>query len=95
MTTATSLTHSPRSTAETAPPWRAVIWHDPIVLMAYVARVLRNHFGLSASAANDVLHEISEKGQATVASGTREHMEADVAAMHAYGLRATLETGTE
>ena len=35
--------------------------------------------------------DVHEKGRAVVSSGTREEMERDVAAMHSYGLWATLQ----
>ncbi len=35
--------------------------------------------------------EIHHLGRAIVSRGTRERMEADVVAMHSYGLHATLE----
>ena len=35
--------------------------------------------------------DVHEKGRAVVSNGTREEMERDVAAMHGYGLWATLK----
>ncbi|MDU0969126.1 MAG: ATP-dependent Clp protease adapter ClpS [Actinomycetaceae bacterium] len=71
--------------------WRTVVWDDPINLMSYVARVFREHFGYSADTAHDLMMQVHQHGSATVSRGTREHMEADVVAMHQYGLKATLE----
>ena len=34
---------------------------------------------------------VHTRGRATVSTGVRERIEADVMAMHSYGLRATLE----
>ena len=38
--------------------------------------------------------QVHTEGKAAVSSGTREEMERDVQAMHAYGLWATLEKST-
>lgn len=73
------------------PGWRTVVWDDPINLMSYVARVFREHFGYSSADAQALMLRVHRNGSATVSRGTRERMEADVVAMHGYGLRATLE----
>ncbi|WP_115727704.1 ATP-dependent Clp protease adapter ClpS [Actinomyces culturomici] len=75
----------------TIPTWRTVVWDDPINLMDYVTNVFIRHFGYSAEKARTLMLEVHTAGRAVVSSGMRERMEADVVAMHGYGLRATLE----
>lgn len=71
--------------------WRTVVWDDPVNLMSYVTNVFVRHFGYSHDRADSLMHEVHLLGKATVSTGLRERMEADVVAMHGYGLRATLE----
>lgn len=75
--------------------WRTVVWDDPINLMSYVSRVFATHFGYSPEHARMLMLQVHHCGSATVSRGTRERMEADVVAMHTYGLRATLESGEQ
>ncbi|WP_454294098.1 ATP-dependent Clp protease adapter ClpS [Salana multivorans] len=83
-----------RTTPETARPWRTVVWNDPVNLMSYVSYVFRTHFGYSAEKAETLMLAVHHEGRAIVSSGSRERMEADVEAMHRYGLWATLEQET-
>ncbi|QPK80759.1 ATP-dependent Clp protease adapter ClpS [Schaalia sp. ZJ405] len=71
--------------------WRTVVWDDPINLMDYVTYVFRRHFGYPLTTCESLMLQVHEQGRAIVSTGTRERMEADVAAMHGYGLHATLE----
>ena len=71
--------------------WHTVVWDDPINLMGYVTSVFQRHFGYSSEKATRLMLEVHERGRAVVSTGMRERMEADVVAMHGYGLRATLE----
>lgn len=75
--------------------WNTVVWDDPVNLMSYVTRVFVEHFGYSQQRAHNLMMEVHMLGKATVSSGAREHMEADVRAMHSYGLNATLEQAAE
>ena len=89
---------SPRSVLDvsqtplTLPTWRTVVWDDAINLMDYVTQVFMRHFGFSRPHAQDLMLQVHLRGWAVVSEGTRERMEADVVAMHSYGLRATLES---
>ncbi|WP_407919296.1 ATP-dependent Clp protease adapter ClpS [Devriesea agamarum] len=93
------MTSSPESRGCTAPgatslqerEWVTVVWNDPINLMSYVVYVFRRHFGYPLAKAERLMREVHEKGRAVVARGSREQAEADVFAMHSYGLHATLE----
>jgi ATP-dependent Clp protease adaptor protein ClpS len=78
---------------ETVPdrPWVTIVWNDPINLMSYVAYVFMTYFKFDQAKAEVLMLDVHEKGRATVSSGTREAMERDVAAMHSYGLWATLQ----
>nr|WP_207382276.1 ATP-dependent Clp protease adapter ClpS [Schaalia vaccimaxillae] len=71
--------------------WRTVVLNDPINLMDYVTHVLRRHFGYSWETCESLMMQIHTKGRAVVSEGLKERMEADVVAMHSYGLHATLE----
>lgn len=71
-------------------PWNTVVWDDPINLMTYVAWVFRSYFGFSRARAEELMLQVHNNGQATVATGTREEMERHVVAMHGYGLMASL-----
>ena len=73
------------------PRWRAVVWDDPVNLMNYVSAVFRQYFGYSTARAEELMMTVHTRGRATVSTGVRERIEADVMAMHSYGLRATIE----
>ena len=72
-------------------PWVTIVWNDPINLMSYVTYVFMSYFKFDRAKAELLMLDVHEKGRATVSSGTREAMEIDVAAMHSYGLWATLQ----
>ena len=59
--------------------------------MSYVSAVFREYFGYSAARAEELMMTVHTRGRATVSTGVRERVEADVMAMHSYGLRATIE----
>lgn len=71
--------------------WVTIVWDDPVNLMTYVTHVFMTYFGYSKSKATKLMLAVHHDGKAVVLSGTREAMEADVNAMHAYGLWASLE----
>lgn len=79
--------------AGTEGPFRTVVWNDPVNLMSYVVYVFRHYFGHSAAHAEHLMQLVHREGRATVSHGSREKVEADVRAMHGYGLRATIESG--
>lgn len=90
-------TTTTRARVDTAPArenhaqWCTVVWDDPINTQAYVVGVFRRHFGYGESQARSLMLQVHENGRATVSTGLRERMEADVYAMHSYGLKATIE----
>lgn len=71
-------------------PWITTVWNDPINLMSYVTYVFMTYFKYDKAKAEKLMLDVHEKGRAVVSNGTREEMERDVAAMHGYGLWATL-----
>ena len=71
-------------------PWITIVWNDPVNLMAYVAYVFASYFGFPPQKANRLMMRVHTEGKAVVASGPREEMERHVAAMHGYGLWATV-----
>lgn len=77
------------------PDWTTVVWDDPVNLMSYVARVFASYFGYPRSKATELMIQVHNEGSAIVATGSREEMETAVAAMHSYGLWATLGRAAE
>jgi len=72
-------------------PWVTLVWNDPVNLMSYVSFVFQSHFGYPRPKAEKLMLQVHQLGKAVVSSGSREEMERDVEAMHAYGLWATLQ----
>ncbi len=72
-------------------PWVTIVWNDPVNLMSYVTYVFRTYFGHPRETAEQLMLQVHHEGRAVVSTGPRERMEVDVAAMHSYGLWATLE----
>lgn len=71
-------------------PWQTVVWNDPVNLMSYVVRVLREYFGYPRDRATELMLAVHNDGHAIVAEGPREQMEMHAQAMHDYGLWATV-----
>ncbi len=72
-------------------PWITIVWNDPINLMTYVTYVFMSYFHYPRQKAEQLMLAVHEEGRAVVSSGTREEMEIDAAAMHSYGLWATIQ----
>ncbi len=70
-------------------PWVTIVFNDPVNLMSYVTYVFRSYFGYSSAKAKKLMMEVHNDGKSVVATGTREQMERDTAAMHGFGLWAT------
>ncbi|MGB3673249.1 MAG: ATP-dependent Clp protease adapter ClpS [Candidatus Nanopelagicales bacterium] len=77
--------------AETDKPWACIVWDDPVNLMSYVTYVLMSYFHYSKEKSQQLMLTVHNEGKAAVNTGTREEMERDVAAMHSFGLWATME----
>lgn len=71
-------------------PYVLIVWNDPVNLMSYVSYVFRSYFGYSETRAEELMMQVHQQGRSVVASGNREKIESDVAAMHGFGLWATL-----
>jgi len=71
-------------------PWITIVWNDPVNLMNYVTYVFMTYFSYPREKAEQLMMQVHQEGRAVVSSGSREEMERDVAAMHSYGLWATL-----
>ncbi|MEO8106869.1 MAG: ATP-dependent Clp protease adapter ClpS [Actinomycetes bacterium] len=86
----------PETESVTAPdvPWVTVVWNDPVNLMTYVAFVFQEYFGYTREKSQKLMLEVHEEGRSAVSNGSREEMERDVAAMHGYGLWATMQQDT-
>ena len=74
-----------------ARPWIVRVWNDPVNLMSYVTYIFMSHFGFDEIEAERLMWQVHTEGSAVVASGNRELMEMHVAAMHEFGLWATME----
>ena len=72
-------------------PWTTIVWNDPVNLMSYVSYVFQTYFGYPRTRAEKLMMDVHQRGKAAVSNGSREEMERDVAAMHGYGLWATLQ----
>ena len=83
------------SDTRTDRPWITLVWNDPINLMTYVTHVFQEYFGYDRAKAETLMLDVHNKGRAVVSNGSREEMEIDVAAMHGYGLWATLQKDTD
>ena len=83
----------PTTETEVSPdlPWITLVWNDPVNLMTYVAFVFQDYFGYAREKAESLMLQVHNEGRAVVSNGSREEMERDVAAMHGYGLWATLQ----
>lgn len=71
-------------------PWVTIVWNDPVNLMTYVTWVFEKLLGHPRPRAERLMMQVHQDGRATVAAGTREAMEADVAKLQGAGLWATL-----
>lgn len=80
----------PEGEVEADRPWITIVWNDPINLMSYVTYVFMTYFSYPREKAEHLMWQVHHEGRAVVSNGTREEMERDVAAMHSYGLWATL-----
>ena len=87
----TETIEAPVSVPAAVHQWVTIVWDDPVNLMSYVTHVFMTYFGYSKSKANKLMLQVHNDGKSVVSSGTREAMEADVNALHAYGLWASLE----
>lgn len=85
------VTEETRAVPVQDPVWVTVVWNDPVNLMSYVTYVFMTYFGYSKGKAEQLMREVHNLGKAIVSSGGREQMEKDVAAMHGYGLWATVQ----
>ncbi|MDJ0357178.1 ATP-dependent Clp protease adapter ClpS [Paenarthrobacter sp. PH39-S1] len=72
-------------------PWVLVVWNDPVNLMSYVSYVFQSYFGYSEAKAGKLMMQVHTEGRSAVAHGGKEKMEADAAAMHGFGLWATVQ----
>ena len=92
MTTAPTELERPAAAGDPAleHPWVTIVWNDPVNLMSYVTYVFMTYFSYPRERAEQLMWQVHAEGRAIVSSGGREEMERDVAAMHSYGLWATL-----
>ena len=75
-------------------PWVTIVWNDPVNLMSYVTFVFQKLLGHPRPKAHALMLDVHQKGRATVSSGPREKMEADVAKLQGAGLWATMARDT-
>ncbi|MDU5760737.1 MAG: ATP-dependent Clp protease adaptor ClpS, partial [Actinomyces sp.] len=70
------------------------VWDDPINSLDYIAEVLRRHFGYPRPTCEALTLQVHSDGQAIIATGLRERVEADLQTLHDYGVQSTLERVT-
>ena len=92
MTTAPTELERPEvdESVATDTPWITIVWNDPVNLMSYVTYVFMTYFHYPREKAEQLMMQVHQDGRAVVSAGSRDEMERDVAAMHSYGLWATL-----
>lgn len=76
------------------PRWNLVVWDDPINSSDYIAEVLWRHFGYPRPTCEALTLQVHSDGQAIIATGLRERVEADLQTLHDYGVQSTLERVT-
>lgn len=76
---------------ETTQPFACTVWNDPVNLMSYVTYVFMTYFNYAKPKAEELMLQVHHNGKAYVSYGDKEKIEKDVAAMHSYGLWATIE----
>ncbi len=81
----------PEISVELSLPFACTVWNDPVNLMSYVTHVFMTYFGYPKEIAEKLMLQVHHEGRACVSHGDREKIERDVAAMHEYGLWATIE----
>lgn len=74
-----------------AKAWVTLVWDDPVNLMSFVTHVFTSYFKYPRGKAEQLMLQVHNEGKAAVSQGTREEMERDVAAMHGFGLWATVD----
>ena len=72
-------------------PWVCIVWDDPVNTMVYVTYVFATYFGYPKKKSEQLMMQVHNEGKAAVSAGSRDAMETDVQAMHAYGLQASLD----
>lgn len=87
----TATVEQTEATEQLAPGWVTLVWDDPVNLMSYVTHVFTSYFRYSRDKATELMLQVHHEGKAAVSHGTREEMERDVAAMHGFGLWATID----
>ena len=70
--------------------WLVRIWEDPVTLDPYLTRVLIKQFGLTRGVAMQKVDQLHRHGSISVATCPRERAEAIAAALHEYGIGATV-----
>ena len=86
----TAVAERPAEAAAALTPWVTIVWDDPVNLMSYVTYVFMTYFHYPREKAEKLMMQVHQDGRSVVSAGSREEMERDVAAMHSYGLWATL-----
>ena len=77
-------------TADTSVPrWNLIVWDDPINSLD-----LHRHFGYPRPTCEALTLQVHSDGQAIIATGLRERVEADLQTLHDYGVQSTLERVT-
>ena len=74
-----------------APPWKVLIFDDPVNLMSFVTLMIRRIFGYSEPKATELMLQVHHKGRAIVWTGDREKAELFVQQLQSCQLLAAME----
>ena len=74
-----------------APPWKVLIFDDPVNLMSFVTLMIRRIFGHSEPKATELMLQVHHKGRAIVWTGDREKAELFVQQLQSCQLLAAME----
>lgn len=81
----------PTVRTQLAPPWNVIVHDDPVTLMQFVTRVLREIFGYPEVKATRLMLQVHNSGCAVVWTGAREQAEIYVQKLLGYHLKASLD----
>jgi ATP-dependent Clp protease adaptor protein ClpS len=71
--------------------WNVIVWDDPVNTMQFVVLVFRSLFGFSHEKATVLMLQVHHEGKSIVATEPQSLAEKYCAALHEFGLLATIE----
>lgn len=71
--------------------WNVIVWDDPVNTMQFVVLVFRSLFGFSLEKATRLMLQVHHEGKSIVATEPLALAEKYCAALHKFGLLASIE----